>query len=399
MIMAALDLDSIFAELATDAHDFRDGHACHDACDCWMHSSGALGQTLFEQVQSISRDIGSDAPIVDIDVADVAALTGYNTHYSIADMILTYVYRSRSDLLAIDSTHFCTYISDTIVFPPPKDLLLATERCEEDGDVERELNRCILTETEQEILFKVVTGDDISIEESVVIDKSPLIGHSNEERALKHKIVGGEDFTRSDVRTARDLIRNRHIVRDLETIRKNIDRKLWSERSRRIRDKNIRAYQFRTRRTVERRNEPGRLDFRGSGLFFRLVGSVHGVVCIVDKARGTSAARAVEIRNRREIFGITPNHDLVPALVHAMMLCCESVDLVQCAFNDGKTAVKVSTLSVSKFHNLLEVIKARLFQVVAIVKELRDDHDLRAKFLHMDPLEKNIFLHQRMNWV
>jgi hypothetical protein len=56
-------------------------------------------------------------------------------------------------------------------------------------------------------------------------------------------------------------------------------------------------------------------------------------------------------------------------------------------------------MSVDKYHNLLEVVKARLFQVVALIKEFREDHDLRARFLHLDPLEKNILLHKRMSWV
>jgi hypothetical protein len=263
----------------------------------------------------------------------------------------------------------------------------------------------VLTETEQEILFKVVTGDDISAEEGAIIEKSPLIGHSDGERVLQRKILSGEDFTRDDVRAARDLIRGRHIVRDLETIRKNVERKVWSERSRRIRLKNICAYQFRTKRIVERRNEPGRLDFRGSGLFFRLVGTVHGIARVAaahKDTRGrnrippTYAARVVEIRNRRELFGLTPNRDLVPALIHAMMLCCESVDIAQCMYKDGRTTIKVATMSVDKYHNLLEVVKARLFQVVALIKEFREDHDLRARFLHLDPLEKNILLHKRM---
>jgi hypothetical protein len=187
-----------------------------------------------------------------------------------------------------------------------------------------------------------------------------------------------------------------------------VERKVWSERSRRIRLKNICAYQFRTKRIVERRNEPGRLDFRGSGLFFRLVGTVHGIARVAaahKDTRGrnrippTYAARVVEIRNRRELFGLTPNRDLVPALIHAMMLCCESVDIAQCMYKDGRTTIKVATMSVDKYHNLLEVVKARLFQVVALIKEFREDHDLRARFLHLDPLEKNILLHKRMSWV
>jgi hypothetical protein len=68
-------------------------------------------------------------------------------------------------------------------------------------------------------------------------------------------------------------------------------------------------------------------------------------------------------------------------------------------FDEGFTNVKISTFNVDRYQNLMDVVVARLFQVMALVVELRKDHELRANFVRMDPLEKNIFLHRRMQWV
>ena len=240
----------------------------------------------------------------------------------------------------------------------------------------------VLTETEQDILFKVITGDDIGDEEVQIIAASSQLGHCELELELKRKIVEGEDFTREDVRIARDLIRERSIVRDLEIIRSNLERRVWSARSRFILEKNVAAYQNRTRRTISRRDERCSLDFRGHELFFRVVASAHGV------ARARRRARAVCILSRRELFSLTPNRDLVPALFIARMLNCPEVDIAQCMFDEGFTSVKISTFVVERYQNLMDVVVSRLFQVVALVVELRKDHDLRACFVRMDPLEK-----------
>jgi hypothetical protein len=163
--------------------------------------------------------------------------------------------------------------------------------------------------TEQDILFKVITGDDISGEEAKIIAASEQLGHCASELELKRKIAAGEDFTREEVRVARDLIRDRSIVRDLEVIRSNLERRVWSARSRFILEKNVAAYQNRTRRTITRRDERCSLDFRGHELFFRVTGVAHGV------ARTKTGQRAVEIHARRELFSLTPNRDLIPAIV------------------------------------------------------------------------------------
>lgn len=404
-----MDLEGIFAELAATEHANHDGderadsatHRCHDACDCWNGSSSStgstgsspdrygLGETLFDQVRRVTREIGANTPLLEIDVSDMAALTGYNAHYSVADMVLSHVYRDRPDLLDMDSAYFCTFVSDTIIFPPSRDAISETGG----DDLESAVSRMVLTETEQDILFKVITGDDIGDEEVQIIAASSQLGHCELELELKRKIVEGEDFTREDVRIARDLIRERSIVRDLEIIRSNLERRVWSARSRFILEKNVAAYQNRTRRTISRRDERCSLDFRGHELFFRVVASAHGV------ARTKTGPRAVCILSRRELFSLTPNRDLVPALFIARMLNCPEVDIAQCMFDEGFTSVKISTFVVERYQNLMDVVVSRLFQVVALVVELRKDHDLRACFVRMDPLEKNIFLHKRMQWV
>lgn len=399
-----MDLEGIFAELAADDRTDRDDRddcatrRCHDACDCWNRSSSStgstgsspdrygLGETLFDQVRRVTREIGTNAPLLEIDVSDMAALTGYNAHYSVADMILSHVYRDRPDLLDMDSAYFCTFVSDTIIFPPSRDILAETKPGGPGEDLETAFNRMVLTETEQDILFKVITGDDISDEEARIIENSAQLGHCESELELKRKIVEGEDFTR-------DLIRDRSIVRDLEVIRSNLERRVWSARSRFILEKNVAAYQNRTRRTIMRRDERCSLDFRGHELFFRVIAVAHGV------ARTKTGSRAVCILSRRELFSLTPNRDLIPALFVARMLNCPEVDIAQCMFNEGFTSVKISTFSVDRYQNLMDVVVARLFQVVALVAELRKDHELRACFVRMDPLEKNIFLHKRMQWV
>jgi hypothetical protein len=397
-----MDLEGIFAELAADDRTDFVTHSCHDTCDCWNGSSSStgsagsspdrygLGETLFDQVRRVTRDIGTNAPLVEVDVSDMAALTSYNAHYSVADMILTYVYRDRPDLLDMDSAYFCTFVSDTMIFPPSRDSISELDVGE---DVALAVSRMILTETEQDILFKVITGDDISGEEAKIIAASEQLGHCASELELKRKIAAGEDFTREEVRVARDLIRDRSIVRDLEVIRSNLERRVWSARSRFILEKNVAAYQNRTRRTITRRDERCSLDFRGHELFFRVTGVAHGV------ARTKTGQRAVEIHARRELFSLTPNRDLIPALFRARMLGCPEVDIAQCMFDEGFTNVKISTFNVDRYQNLMDVVVARLFQVMALVVELRKDHELRANFVRMDPLEKNIFLHRRMQWV
>ncbi len=397
-----MDLEGIFAELAADDRTDFVTHSCHDTCDCWNGSSSStgstgsspdrygLGETLFDQVRRVTRDIGTNAPLVEVDVSDMAALTSYNAHYSVADMILTYVYRDRPDLLDMDSAYFCTFVSDTVIFPPSRDTISEIDMGD---DIELAVSRMVLTETEQDILFKVITGDDISGEEANIIAASEQLGHCASELELKRKIAADEDFTREDVRVARDLIRDRSIVRDLEVIRSNLERRVWSARSRFILEKNIAAYQNRTRRTITRRDERCSLDFRGHELFFRVTGVAHGV------ARTKTGQRAVEIHARRELFSLTPNRDLIPALFRARMLGCPEVDVAQCMFNDGFTNVKISTFNVDRYQNLMDVVVSRLFQVMALVVELRKDHELRANFVRMDPLEKNIFLHRRMQWV
>lgn len=406
-----MDLEGIFAELAANEHAHRDDgderadsatHRCHDSCDCWGGSSSStgstgsspdrygLGETLFDQVRRVTREIGANAPLLEIDVSDMAALTGYNAHYSVADMILSHVYRDRQDLLDLDSAYFCTFVSDTILFPPSRD---AISEAALDGDVASSISRMVLTETEQDILFKVITGDDISDEEAQIIAASAQLGHCELELELKRKIVEGEDFTREDVRIARNLIRDRSIVRDLEVIRSNLERRVWSARSRFILEKNVAAYQNRTRRTLMRRDERCSLDFRGHELFFRVVAAAHGV------ARTKTGPRAVCILSRKELFSLTPNRDLVPALFIARMLNCPEVDIAQCMFDEGLTNVKISTFLVDRYRNLMDAVVTRLFQIVALVDELRRDHELRACFVRMDPLEKNIFLHKRMQWV
>jgi hypothetical protein len=397
-----MDLEGIFAELAADDRTDFVTHSCHDTCDCWNGSSSStgsagsspdrygLGETLFDQVRRVTRDIGTNAPLMEIDVSDMAALTSYNAHYSVADMILTYVYRDRPDLLDMDSAYFCTFVSDTMIFPPSRDTISEIDMGD---DIELAVSRMVLTETEQDILFKVITGDDISEEEANIIAASGQLGHCASELELKRKIAGGEDFTREDVRIARDLIRDRSIVRDLEVIRSNLERRMWSARSRFILEKNVAAYQNRTRRTILRRDERCSLDFRGHELFFRVTGVAHGV------ARTKTGQRVVEIHARRELFSLTPNRDLIPALFRARMLGCPEVDIAQCMFNEGFTSVKISTFNVDRYQNLMDVVVSRLFQVVAIIAELRGDHELRANFVRMDPLEKNIFLHRRMQWV
>lgn len=380
-----MDLDDIFDELAKEPLDV------------------VLSKTtFFEDLKELQSGMKNEIEI-EFEIEDIPALVGFHPHKSVSDTLLEYVYLDHEDLRIHDKVdHFKIVAGSSFAELPCElqDLLADIHNMDNTrAKIAEFIDTHVITPLEHDVVSKIVTGADVSSEDTLFLIGSRLVMTLNPQddqfKKVVQKLIKNIELTSNDVKTTRDFLKGRQIADAPELLKQTYIDLASRYYSHKQIDLFIKSYNTYTGNNVNKVHSTRTLHVVGNATTpgFSVVGRIHGTV--INK---NAEIVMLEFRSRSQFFTVTPNYDLIRTLYKMQMIGCKTAEFVQCKKTYGRPELKIKKILQETYEELWNVVNARLLTVAQMITHLRVNNDARRQFAMADPTVKKQILKTYCKW-